>query len=458
MNLACIVLAAGEGSRMKSKIPKPLHEVAGRPLIDHVLDSVLELQPDRCVVVLGVGRQEVAAAIDDFEVTTAVQEEQLGTGHAVMAADDTLSDFDGDVLVTLVDVPLIRGETYQMLIEHHRQSDAAATMLTAVFENPAGYGRVVRDESDMVQAVVEERDADAQTRRINEINTGVLCFRSADLREALGHITNDNAQGQYYLPDTLRYLKSAGRRVAAVIADDPEEVMGINNRVQLARAESVMRDRVRRRLMLEGVTLIDPDSTFIDAEVSIGKDTVVWPGTHILGTTTIGEDCTIGGHVLITDCTIGDGCTLRHGSQIAGSRIDEGAEIGPFSNIRADSEIGPGAAVGSYCEVVRSTIGAHSKSRHFSYLGDSRIGEGVNIGAGTITCNYDGYTKHETVIGDGSFIGSDTILVAPVTLGKNSWTGAGSTITGDIPDDALGVARAKQRIIEEWTKRTQGRN
>lgn len=452
--LACVILAAGEGSRMKSDLPKPLHRVAGRSLIDHVLGTATSLDPDRCVIVLGVGRAQVEKQISE-DVAIAVQDEQLGTGHAVMAAMEELEGFEGDVLVMVVDAPLIRSGTFEALLQHHRSTGAPATMLTTLIEDPHGYGRVVRGENDTVEAVVEHRDADEQVRQIQEINTGVLCFDADALREALEHIDNDNAQGQYYLPDTLRWLNSVGRTVGAVVAPDPDEVMGINNRVQLAEAERTMRDRIRERLMLSGVTLIDPPSTFVDADVTIGRDTIIQPGAHIFGDTTIGQGCEIGGHVLIINCTIGDGCRVRHGSQIEGSQIEQGAQVGPFSNIRSGSQIGPGAAIGSYCEVVRSRIGRDSKSRHFSYLGDAQIGDGVNIGAGTITCNYDGREKHPTHIGDGAFVGSDTIFVAPVRLGAGGWTAAGSTITGDIPDDALGVARARQRVIERWTERMQ---
>ncbi len=449
--VACIVLAAGESSRFKSKTPKPLHKMAGRALLDHVLDTLSKLKHERVTVVVGVAREQVSEAVGD-RAGIAIQEEQLGTGHAVDCAREFYDDFEGDILVTCADIPLVRAETLQELIAEHRRQDAAGTMLTTKMPDPTGYGRVVRDEDGLVREVVEHKDADEQAQRINEINAGIFCFRAAELFEALRHVDNDNAQSQYYLPDTLKYFCAKDMPVAACIAEDPAEVMGINDRVQLATAEKICRDRIRERLMQAGVTMIDPASTYVDDQATIGADTVVWPGTHILGDSSIGTGCEIGGHVLIRNSTIGDDCLVRHCSSVTDSRIENEVEIGPFANIRGNSVIKSKAVIG-LAEVNRSEIGEGSMSRHFSYLGDTVVGVGVNIGAGTITCNYDGREHHHTIIEDGAFIGSDTILVAPVKIGRGAYTAAGSVICSDVPEAALGVARARQKVIERWAER-----
>ncbi len=449
--VACIVLAAGESLRFKSKTPKPLHKMAGRALLDHVLGTLSELKPERVTVVVGVAREQVSEAVGD-RAEIAIQEEQLGTGHAVDCAREFYDGFEGDIVVTCADIPLVRAETLQELIAEHRRQGAAGTMLTTRMPDPTGYGRVVRDENGLVREVVEHKDADEQTRRINEINAGIFCFRVAELFEALRHVDNDNVQGQYYLPDTLKYFRDQKMPVAACIAEDPDEVMGINDRVQLATAEKVCRDRIRERLMLAGVTMIDPVSTYVDDQVSIGADTVIWPGTHILGDSSIGSGCEIGGHVLIQNSTIGDGCLVRHCSSVSASHIENEVTIGPFANIRGNSVIKSKAGIG-LAEVNRSEVGEGSKAPHFCYLGDAVIGAGVNIGAGTVTCNYDGRDKHQTTIEDGAFIGSDTILVAPVKIGRGAYTAAGSVISSDVPEAALGVARARQKVIERWAER-----
>ena len=451
--LASIVLAAGEGSRLKSRLAKPLHKVGGKTMLEHVIATLRQIGGQRVTVVVGVAREQVIAALPDGDVEIAIQEQQLGTGHAVDSARDLYRDFEGDIICTYVDIPLITPETLLHLVEQHREQGAAATMLTTIVDDPAGYGRVIRDDAGMFAGVVEHRDADEATLAIREINTGIYCFRGPELFEALRHVDNDNSQGEYYLPDVLKWLRAEGLPVAGCVATDPDELMGINDRIQLAQADTICRRRVRETLMRDGVTMIEPDSICIDAGVRIGRDTIIRPGAIIEGESTIGEDCEIGGNCCIRNSTIGDGCIIRHCSSITDSTIEDRAEIGPFANIRGNSTVGRGAAIGSCAEVNRSTIGPGSKSRHFSYLGDSVIGSDVNIGAGTITCNFDGFRKHQTSIGDGAFVGSDTIFIAPVEVGRGAVTGAGSVITDDVAEGALGIARARQTVIEHWAER-----
>ncbi len=454
---ACIILAAGEGTRLKSKIPKALQLLCGRPLISHVLAAVQPTEADPIVVVIGAGRGQMTALLQDYQVEIAYQSELVGTGHAVICAQPLLQDFSGDILVTCGDIPLVRPQTLQRLVREHQRTGAAATILTTRCDDPTGYGRIVRDEEGCVQSIVEHRDADEQIRQINEINTSIYCFQAQPLFAALHQVSSDNTQGEYYLTDVIPQLLGQGLPVAAVIADDPDEVMGINTRAQQAAAERVARQRVRQRLMEAGVTLIDPPSTFIDDQVQIGRDTVVWPGAFIRGNTQIGDDCVIGGHTLISDCQIADGVHINHCSVVADSQVGQGVQIGPFAHIRDETTIQRDSYIGSFAEVVRSHLGPQTTDKHFSYLGDARLGSNVNIGAGVITCNYDGRSKHLTIIEDGAFIGSDAAIVAPVTIGKGAYVGAGSVITKDVPAGSLAVGRADQKNIEGWADRRRSR-
>ncbi len=456
MALGCVILAAGEGKRMKSALAKPLHRVCGRTMMDHVLAYVAPLQPDVTAVVLGVGREMMEQALAGRDVRLAVQREQLGTGHAVMAAAELFADFDGDLIVTCADIPLVRPETLQALLDEHRTRQAAATVMTAVYDDPTGYGRIVRDERGLVQAIVEHKDAPPEVRALKEINAGIYCFNARRLFEVLAELRPDNAQGEYYLTDVIGRFVAAGEPVAALVAEDPEEVMGINDRVQLAQAEAKARQRVREALMRGGVTMIDPGATYVDAGVEIGQDTVLWPGTVITGETKIGANCTIGPQVQLNDVAMGDGCQIRQGSWLAASALGNGVSIGPFAFVRADCCVEDEARVGAHSEIVRATIGRKVRMSHFSYAGDTNIGAGSNIGAGVVTCNYDGRAKHRTEIGDGAFIGSDAILVAPVTIGAGAYVAAGSVITEDVPPDGLGIERAEQRNIEGWATRRRG--
>jgi len=450
--LASIVLAAGQGKRMKSALPKPLHRLCGKPMLSHVLAALRPLGPQPQVVIIGVGAEQVRSTFDEPDVVWAVQEQQLGTGHAAASAREALADFTGDVLVTCADIPLVRSETWERVLGEHRKQGAAATIVTALFRDPTGYGRVIRDESGQVRRIVEEADCDEITRGLNEGNVSVYCFSAPALFEALTKLRPDNEQGEYYLTDVVEVLVEARQKVIPVLAD-PDEVMGINDRAQLAHAERLLRGRINRRAMLEyGVTLIDPEATYIDPEVTLGCDTVIYPGAVLAGATTVGENCTIGAHVLIEDCEIGNGTNVRHGSVVRESVVGEGVTIGPFAHIRDHSSIGNDTRVGGG-EVVRSKLGERVNDLHFSYLGDTTVGDGANIGAGAITCNYDGRRKNPTVIGDGAFIGSDACLIAPVTIGRGAYVAAGSVVTKDVPPEALALGRARQENKEDWARR-----
>lgn len=453
MPLGCLILAAGEGKRMKSALAKPLHRVAGKTMIAHVLAYVRPLGPAPICVVLGVGREMMAEALAGEDVALAVQHEQLGTGHAVMAAAEVFADFEGDLLITCADIPLVRPETLQALLDEHHARGAAGTVLTALYDDPTGYGRVVRDGQGLVTGIVEHKDASPEVRAIREINAGVYVFQARALFEALGRVRPDNAQGEYYLPDVLADFVASGRAVAAVPADDPQEVMGINNRLQLAEAEAKARQRTNEALMLAGATLIDPAHTYVEAGVTVGPDTVIWPGVVLSGATTIGANCTIGPNVQITDCVVGDNCTIRQGTVMAGSALGQAVQAGPYSHVRPGCQIDDDARIGTYTELVRTHVGPRVKSLHFSYLGDAEVGAGANIGAGAVTCNYDGQAKHRTIIGAGAFIGSDSILVAPVEIGAGAYTAAGSVITKDVPPDSLGIGRSRQETHEGWVSR-----
>lgn len=452
--LACVILAAGGGTRMKSSTPKPLHEVCGRPMIEHVLDTVERLGSDPTVVVVGVGAGLIREAVSG-RATDCEQAEQLGTGHAVLCAMPELQGFEGDVLVTCADVPLVTEETLRALVEQHQAEDAAASVLTTEVPDPTGYGRLVREPSGAVAAIVEHRDATEEQRAIREINAGIYVFRMDALAAALDQLRPDNDQGELYLTDAIGILVGAGRPVAAVKTADCAEVMGINNRIQLAEAERIARDRIRERHMLAGVTLLDPPSTFIDARVTIGTDTVIGPGCQLIGATSVGAGCEIRSHVVLRSATVGDGVLLRDHTVIEDSAVGDEAQVGPFSLVRGNSTVGRGCKLGSSAEMNRSHLGDGSKMQHFSYLGDATVGEDVNIGAGAITCNYDGVDKHPTTLEDGVFIGSDTILVAPVTIGREAYTAAGSVITHDVPPGALAIERTDQRTIDGWAERVR---
>jgi bifunctional UDP-N-acetylglucosamine pyrophosphorylase/glucosamine-1-phosphate N-acetyltransferase len=435
LNLTMIVLAAGAGTRMKSPLPKVLHPLAGRPMVAYVLEVARALDPVQLVVVTGHGGELVRQALGDGPAYV-TQEQRLGTGHAVQRAAAAAAGRSGTVLVVYGDTPLIRPQTLRHMIEEHTAVDAAATILTFWPASPAGYGRIVREaDTGRVLAIVEDAAATAEERAIGEVNSGILCFRDAWLWPNLAAL-EPSAAGELYLTDLVDAAVRQGETVAALQVADPLEVMGVDHRAKLARAEAEMRRRINEGWMLAGVTLIHPEATYIDAEVEIGPDTVIWPNTLLQGRTRIGAGCTVGPGSLIRSSTIGDGCRVEL-SVVEEAVMEDGSNVGPFGHLRKGGHLGRDAHMGNFGEIKNATLGPGAKMGHFSYLGDATVGAGANIGAGTITCNYDGTRKHRTEIGAGAFIGSDTMLVAPVTIGEDAKTGAGSVVTHDVPPGGL---------------------
>ncbi len=441
-NLYAVVLAAGQGTRMKSQKHKLLHPVCGRPIIDWILGVLFEIGVEKTVVVVGHRADQIQEHVGD-QVTYAFQEEQLGTAHAVMQVEPILGDKEGFTLVLNGDHPLFRSETFAQLIASHQNSNAAATVMSAQLENPFGYGRIIRGQDGSVSRIVEQKDANEEEQAVCEINTGAFCFDNQKLFFALKHVQNDNAQGEYYLPDVIKVLKGEGERIEAFVLDDSTEAMGVNNRIQLAEAQQVMSRRILEKHMLEGVTIIDPDQTYVDADVTIGPDTVIYPGTYLKGETKIGSGCLIGPGADLRDVIVGDDVTIRY-SVIEESKLEEKITVGPYSYIRPQTYLGAETRVGSFVEMKNTHMRRSSKAAHLAYIGDADVGEGVNISCGAITVNYDGVNKHRTVIGDGAFIGCNTNLVAPVTVEDGAYIAAGSTITRDVPAGDLAIARQRQ--------------
>jgi bifunctional UDP-N-acetylglucosamine pyrophosphorylase/glucosamine-1-phosphate N-acetyltransferase len=448
--LHVVILAAGKGTRMKSSRPKVLHGLAGRPIIDHVLRTAESLRALSTTVVIGHGADDVREALAGRALSFAIQSPQLGTGHALLQAEPMLEGKSGTVLLLYGDVPLLQANTLSRLLDHHRAKKAAATILTTDLAEPYGYGRIVRDAKGQVARIVEERDASGDERTITEINSGIYAFDLAPLFGSLRQLATDNSQGEYYLTDLVAMYRQRGLPVETLNLDSPAELRGVNSRADLSELSAIVRQRRNHDVMLSGVTLEDSASTFIDADVHIGADTVLGPGVMLQGATRVGERCEIQAGTRITNSQLGNDVVVLDHSVIVGSRIGDGARIGPFAHVRPDSVIGNDAHVGNFVELKKTTLGRKSKANHLAYLGDATIGEGVNIGAGTITCNYDGVAKHPTIIEDGVFIGSDSQLVAPVRIGSGAYVAAGSSITKDVPADALGIARAKQENKPGW--------
>jgi bifunctional UDP-N-acetylglucosamine pyrophosphorylase / glucosamine-1-phosphate N-acetyltransferase len=453
---AVVVLAAGEGTRMKSKTPKVLHEICGRSLVGHVVSAARELAPDHLVVVVGHARAEVGAHLGEThpDVRTAVQSEQLGTGHAVRIALQELGGTpSGTVVVVCGDTPLLSGETLSGLVAAHAGEGNAVTVLTAEVPDATGYGRIVRDgETGAVTAIVEHKDASEGQRTIREINSGVFAFDGPLLADALGRVRTDNRQGEEYLTDVLGILHEAGHRVGASVAADHREILGINNRVQLAQARRLLNDRLLERAMLAGVTVVDPASVFMDVTVTFEQDAVVHPGTQLLGSTHLGEGAEVGPNSRLQDTVVGAGARVVN-TVADGAEVGERALVGPYAYLRPGTRLGEGAKAGTYVEMKNATIGAGSKVPHLSYVGDATIGEHSNIGAASVFVNYDGVAKHHTTVGSHCRTGSDNMFVAPVTVGDGVYTAAGSVITKDVPPGALAVARGQQRNIEGWVAR-----
>ncbi|MGI6452637.1 MAG: bifunctional UDP-N-acetylglucosamine diphosphorylase/glucosamine-1-phosphate N-acetyltransferase GlmU [Syntrophomonadaceae bacterium] len=451
MKYAAVILAAGKGVRMRSELPKVVHGVGGKPMIKHVVDAVKKAGVDDITVVVGQGREKVKEVLYETGIRLVIQEEQLGTGHALMQAQDCFNG-EEDILVLAGDTPLLQPSTIRGLMTAYEKGGAVAALVSATIENPFGYGRIVRNRDGSFARIVEEKDANADEKTIKEINSGMYCFKAREVFKALSLVKPDNAQGEYYLTEVLELLQRAHQPVAIYTIEDSEEIYGVNDRQQLSVAEAIIRRRKNIALMQSGVTIIDPASTFIDVEVSIKPDTIIYPFTFIEGNTEILGGCEIGPFTRIIDSYIGTGVHIEN-SVVKSSSIGDNCNIGPFAYLRPDTILHNGVKIGDFVEIKKSVLGSQSKVPHLSYVGDAKVGSKVNIGAGTITCNYDGKNKHETVIENGAFIGSNTNLVAPVRIGKNAYTGAGSTITRDVPDGALGVERAKQKNYENWEKR-----
>jgi bifunctional UDP-N-acetylglucosamine pyrophosphorylase / glucosamine-1-phosphate N-acetyltransferase len=452
-------MAAGKGTRLTSQLPKVLHEVGGKPLLAHVIRAATGVVPARDVyAIIGHEADRVRAAMGGLGVGFVVQAEQRGTGHALMVARNALQGYD-HVIVLSGDAPLITAETIGRLRDVHLEEHAAMTLLSADLENPTGYGRVLRKNagSAEVLGIVEEKAASAEQKKIHEINSGFYVFAVQDLYGNIDQLSTANPHGEYYLTDMAAILRKAKRRVVAWKTANPSEVLGGNTRAELAEIDEKMRLAKCRQLMADGVTVFYPATCVIDADVKIAADTVIEPYVQLLGGTKIGAGCRVRSYSVIRDSEIGDGVTIRPGSLIDESRVDAGAVIGPYSHLRPGSEIGVGAHVGNFVETKKIKLGKGSKANHLTYLGDAEIGAGVNIGAGTITCNYDGVNKNKTVIEDGVFIGSDSTLVAPVRVGKGAYVGAASCITEDVPEDALAVGRARQVVKNGWAKEKRAR-
>ena len=448
-----IVLAAGEGTRMKSAKAKVLHSVAGRSLLGHVLHAVDHLKPEEVRIVVGSDREAVEAHILQIapKATTVFQQHRGGTGHAAqIALADTTAH--GTILILAGDTPMLTGESLAAFIAAHNAGNFAASVLTAEHPDPTGYGRIIRDDSDALLKIVEEKDADENQKIIFEINSGVYAFDGAALASSIGKLNNANAQGELYLTDVIGILKSEGASVAAIMIDDFTEILGVNDRIQLAESAALLRDRINDYWMRAGVTIIDPTTTWIDSTASISNDVTIHPGSGIYGTTTIASGAVIGPRTTLTNCQIKEGASVLESIAI-GTVIGEGSSVGPFTYLRTGTVLGDSTKAGAFVEMKNSTVGTGSKVPHLSYVGDATIGEGSNIGAATIFVNYDGVEKHHTTIGDHVRIGSDTMLVAPLTVGDGAYTAAGSVITEDVPAGAIGVGRAKQRNVLGWVMR-----
>ncbi|HYK05019.1 MAG TPA: bifunctional UDP-N-acetylglucosamine diphosphorylase/glucosamine-1-phosphate N-acetyltransferase GlmU [Thermoanaerobaculia bacterium] len=454
-NLEVIILAAGKGTRMKSAKIKLLHRAAGRPIVDYVLDLATALCPTPPVMIVGHQGADVQQSVGE-RARYAVQADQLGTGHAVLQAAPLLEEHGVTgkrILILSGDVPLTRPETLQRLLDEHERNGNALTLLTMKLPDPAMYGRIVRDEHGAVTRIVEAKDASDEQKRIDEVNAGIYVFNGEHLFDNLRNLKPENAQKEYYLTDLLAVIRDAGARVGAVIANDPIEALGVNSRSELAQVENEIQRRVVEQLMSDGVTFRNPSTVVIDSTVTIGQDTVVYPFVTLEGTTRIGSDCVIDPGVHLVNVTVGNNVHLKTGTVAEDAVIEDQSTVGPYAHLRPGSKLGRKVKVGNFVETKKAVFGAGAKASHLSYIGDAEIGADVNIGAGTITCNYDGVSKHKTILEDGVFIGSDTQLVAPVRVGRGAYVGAGSTITKDVPPDALALSRTPQKNVEGWAAR-----
>ncbi|MHC5216810.1 bifunctional UDP-N-acetylglucosamine diphosphorylase/glucosamine-1-phosphate N-acetyltransferase GlmU [Enterococcus sp. LJL128] len=446
-----IILAAGKGTRMKSKLYKVLHPVAGKPMVEHIVDQVEQTGPSEIVTIVGHGAEAIKQHLGD-RTQYALQQEQLGTGHAVMQADNLLGGKKGTTLVITGDTPLLTAETLTNLFDYHQGKNASATILTAQAEDPTGYGRIIRDHLGIVEKIVEQKDASEEEARVKEINTGTFCFDNQALFTALSKLNTNNAQGEYYLTDIIEIMKGEGATIAAYRMDDFDEAMGINDRVALAKANKIMCHRLNKMHMMNGVTFVDPENTYIDEGVVIGSDTVIEAGVCIKGATKIGTDCYISSGTEIVDSVIKDNVKINH-SVVEESTIHSYADVGPFAHIRPNAEIGERVHIGNFVEIKNATIDEDTKVGHLTYVGDAKLGKDINVGCGVVFVNYDGKDKHQTIVGDQVFIGSGSNLIAPLTIGNQTVIAAGSTITEDVKEHDLAIGRARQINKEDYAKK-----
>lgn len=451
MNRYVVVLAAGKGTRMKSKLYKVLHKVAGRAMVDHVVTQAEQLHPEEIITIVGHGADKVKELLQDRS-HYALQEEQLGTGHAVLQAAPLLEGKKGITLVICGDTPLLSAETLNGLFELHEQSGAKATILSAMMSDPTGYGRIIRDKEGHVQKIVEQKDATKEEQAVKEINTGTYCFDNELLFEALKQVGNDNAQGEYYLPDVIGILQQVGEKVSAYVMDDAEESLGVNDRVALAVANQVMFKRNAKHHMIQGVTIINPDATYIECDVEIGSDTIIEPNVSIKGKTTIGSECFIGANSEIVDSTLGDNVTIK-ASYLEQAKVGNHSDVGPFGRLRPNAELKEHVHIGNFVEVKNATLGHGTKAGHLAYVGDATLGEDINVGCGVIFVNYDGVNKHHSTVGNHAFLGSNANIISPVTIEDDAFIAAGSTITDDVPKEAMAIARSRQTTKEGYVKK-----
>lgn len=451
-DVGVIVLAAGQGTRMKSNLPKVLHSLGGRPLFLHVLRTAQRLDPARIAIIIGHGAAAVQKAYSGDDVFWVNQQNQLGTGHAVLCAEPTFQGFPGDILILSGDVPLITENTLKRLVDHHRAQRAAVTVLTASLEDPTGYGRILRDSKQQMVGTVEEKDASDLQKQIREVNAGIYVAAAPFLFAALSKVNDQNRQREYYLPDIVAIAVRQAKTVLNVKVDDAREMMGINTREDLAGMEKSLQVEINRKWMAQGVTLKDPMTTYIEEGVTIGRDTVVGPNTHLYGTTMIGERCRIDGSAYLTDAHLGDEVHLRFSVVLTSCQVDNGAIIGPFAHLRPGTELGRNVHIGNFVEAKEAKVGDGTKANHLTYIGDVTIGQDSNIGAGTITCNYDGFRKYKSQIGDRVQIGSDSTLIAPISLGNDVYVATATTVRHDVPDGALVFNDRQERVRQGWTE------
>ena len=454
MNFKAIILSAGKGTRMKSNLPKVVHKVCGKEMVNHVICASKKAGVKDIITVLGHGSRDVISRLPEG-VLLAMQTEQLGTGHAVKMAKEYINDED-TIVVLCGDTPLIKEDTLKRLFTYHTENKCHATVLTTKVENPTGYGRIIRDENGDLLKIVEQKDANEKEKAVNEINSGIYCFNGKSLRESLDLIDNNNAQGEYYLTDTIYIMRDRGQKVGAYNGSTIEELMGVNSRVELSRAEEIMRKRINEAHMINGVTIIDANSTCIESDVEIGNDTVIYPGVMLKGNTKIGKNCVIEMNSSIENSIIGDNTEVKN-STIIDSTVGENTTVGPYAYLRPKSNIGNNVKIGDFVEVKNATIEDNSKASHLSYIGDAHVGKNVNIGCGVVFVNYDGKNKFKSTVKDGAFIGSNSNLVAPVTIEEYGYIATGSTITNDVPKGALAIARERQVIKEGWVDKKNKR-